>query len=187
MKTKKAKEKILNLIDKDYERDEEGRIVIKMKVSDDSNFLSVFSDSETPVINGDVAEFLENATCSVNANEKLTLKIFGDCIDENEKVVYKDAIKEYYKKRFAENESKKRRYNFMALWLAIFGIFVLAASIFIGYRLESAIWAEVVDIVAWVLLWEATDIKFFTMREISNMQKRYSAFIDMKIEYTDKF
>ncbi len=183
---KKAKQKLLKIVDKERERDEEGRVVVKMKVADDSNFLSVFSDSETPMISGEVAEFLENSTFSLNPNEELTLRVYSDCIDDKEKVVYKSAIKEYYEKRYLENECKRKRYNVMALFMALFGVLVLAASIFIGYRFGSAIWAEVVDIVAWVLLWEATDVKFFTMRDISILKRRYSAFISMKIEYVDK-
>ena len=44
---------------------------------------------------------------------------------------------------------------------------------------------EVVDIVAWVFLWEAVDIKCFRMREMSLKRKRYAAFIDMKIDFID--
>ena len=83
------------LLKQQYKRDNENRIVIDMTVKDDSDFLSVFSQSDTPVISSEVAEFIENSTDSILPKEQLTLRIHSDCIDDNEKVLYRESIKEY--------------------------------------------------------------------------------------------
>ena len=70
-----------------FQRDDENRVIINMTVKDDSNFLSVFSQSDTPVINTEVAEFIENSTNSVLPKEQLTLRIHSDCIDDTEKAI----------------------------------------------------------------------------------------------------
>lgn len=44
------------------QRDSENRVIINMTVKDDSDFLSVFSFSDIPVISSEVAEFIENNT-----------------------------------------------------------------------------------------------------------------------------
>ncbi len=46
-----------------YKRDADGRVIINMTVKDDTDFLSVFSTGDTPVISSEVAEFLENKYC----------------------------------------------------------------------------------------------------------------------------
>lgn len=180
---KKLKKKLLNIAEKQYIRDDEGRIIVNMNVKDDTDFLSLFSANDTPVISGGVAEFIENATHSVPPNEGLSLHIKSDCIDETEQTVYRNAIKEYYTERFRANERELKIQNIIALILGVIGVFVLAFAIFWEYRMANVLWAEVIDIVAWVFLWEAVDIKFLKNRELAIQRKRYAAFIDMKIEY----
>ncbi|MBE5730855.1 MAG: hypothetical protein E7350_02760 [Clostridiales bacterium] len=168
---------------KECKCDNEGRIVVDMNLKDDTDFLSAFSANETPVISSEVAEFIENTTQSISPYERLTLRIISDCIDKTEQRVYKDAIKEYYTERYRANDRELKIHNRIALILAILGVFVLAFAVFLDYRIGSVIWAEVVDIAAWVFLWEAVDIKFFKARQLALLQKRNAAFIDMKIEY----
>ncbi len=68
-----------------YKRDAEKHIIISMNVKDDDDFLSVFSQSSTPIINNNVAEFIENSTMNISPSEKLTLEICSNCIDDKEK------------------------------------------------------------------------------------------------------
>lgn len=75
-------------------RDGEGRAVINMTVKDDSGFISAYSECGTPVISGEVAEFIEGATHALRPNELLTLRIHSDCIDEVEKELYREARQE---------------------------------------------------------------------------------------------
>lgn len=172
-----------NISEKQYLRDKEGRIIIDMNVKDDTNFLSVFSASNNPVISNDVAEFIENNTHFIRANEQLSLNIKSNCIDETEQKVYKDAIKEYFTEKYRANERELKVQNKIALLLAFLGVLILVLAVFLNYRMSSVIWSEVVDIAAWVFLWEAVDIKFFKTRELSLKRKRYIALIDMEINY----
>ena len=57
-KKKKAKACIQARLRK---RDSDGNIIIDMTVSNDDDFLSVYSTSHTPVISTDVAAFIENS------------------------------------------------------------------------------------------------------------------------------
>ena len=76
-----------------------------------------------------------------------------------------------------------KKNHLIALALGVIGIFVLAAAIVVGYFYESAIWAEVIDIVAWVFLWEAVDIAFLETRKLKLDRQKYIAYVMMDIEY----
>lgn len=165
------------------QRDGEGRVLLDMTVKDDSDFLSVFSESDTPVISSAVADFIEARTRSVPLGEELTLRIHSDCIDDQEQVIYRKAIKEYYTEKYIANRREIHRNTLISVALLIFGVLMLAIAIGIGYREGSAVRAEVVDIVAWVLIWEAVDITFLENRSLRWQEKRCLACIDMKIEY----
>ena len=159
------------------------RTEIVMHVKDDSDFLSVFSTTETPVISGQVAEFLDNATKTIHPDKPLSLKIKGDCIDENERIVYKKAIKEYYSQELTSVNSEIKVLNRIAMLLMFFGVIILGIAVFLELKFNSIIWSEVVDIVAWVLLWEAVDIKFFRTRDLAIKRKKVTSFISMPITY----
>lgn len=178
-----------NLLDKLYKKehlkDEENRIIIKMNVNDDSGFISEFSSSDIPVISPSVADFLENSTRSVLPKEQLALHVKSDCIDEKEKELYPKAIKEYYVQHLISTKKELRANNLIALFLAVAGIFVLTIALLLNYFI-GVVWAEVIDIVAWVLLWEAVDIKFFKTRELSLKIKRYLAFTNIKVKFLNK-
>lgn len=166
-----------------YERDEEGRTVLKMHVKDDTDFLSVFSAQDTPVISTQVAEFLENTTHGIRPDEPLSLHICSSCIEREEQGLYRTAIHQYYAERYLANARELRHQHIFAWALALIGVLVLTLTVYLQYRHSSVIWAEVVDIVAWVFLWEAVDIRCFRTRELVMQRRRYAAFMNMTVHY----
>ncbi len=171
------------VIERRHKRDSENRVIINMSIKDDSDFLSVFSESSNPVISSDVAEFLEHSTETVPLNELLTLRIFSNCIDDHEKITYKAAIKEYYTEKYIINDRELQRNRTIAVWLGIAGIVVLALSVIMGCFTVGNVWPEVIDIVAWVLLWEAVDISLLESRVLKAKRLRYLSYLSMNVEY----
>ena len=166
-----------------YMRDADGRVTINMTVKDDTDFLSVFSVGDTPVISSEVAEFLESSTHSIMPKEQLTLKIHSACIDDNEKEEYRRAIKEYYTERYITNNRELKRNAVIVLLLALAGVITLALAFFIEHQTANLFWTEVVDIIAWVFLWEAVDISAFKNRGLRLKRFRCLAFMALNIEY----
>lgn len=166
-----------------HKRDDNGRVIIQMNVKNDGNFLSEFSENATPVISSEVAEFIENESNAVLPNEEFTLQIYNDCIDEAEQVLYSAAIKECYMQKYIANEQEVKRNRWAVLFLGIAGILVLAAELLFGYHTGNVIWTSVLEIFAWVLLWEAVDIGVLEARVSALKRKRFLAFLSMNVEY----
>ena len=183
MKQKEQSAKVAAILERDSRSskyDAEGHAIIDMTVKDDSDFLSVYSASDTPVISTEVAEFIENSTHSISPKTQLTLRIHSDCIDEQEQRDYPAGIRQYYTEKYMATKSEAR-FNLMAvLLLMLAGVIALI----LVFRIEHHIWSEVIDIAAWVFLWEAVDIGVFKNREINLKRKRYRSYITMKVEYT---
>ena len=72
-----------------------------------------------------------------------------------------------------------KRNRIIIFLLMIAGVITLA----LAFRINSNIWSEVVDIAAWVFLWEAVDIGTFKNRELRLKRKRYLAYMSMKVEF----
>ncbi|MGM9636882.1 MAG: hypothetical protein ACI3YK_02740 [Eubacteriales bacterium] len=163
--------------------DGDGRAIINMTVRDDSEFLSAFSINHTPVISDEVAVFIETATVSLPPKTPITLRIHSDCIDEDEKKIYPDAISEYYRRHYAANLREIRRNAILSILLALGGIGILFAIFLFSDYLSNSVWNEVIDIVAWVFLWEAVDLHFLESHALRAKRKRYLSFIGIKVEY----
>lgn len=167
-----------------HQRDEEGRVILHMTVENDEGFLSAFSESGDPVISTDVADFLEETTHAVLPREPLTLRIHSQCIDDKEKELYRRAIKEFYTQRYIANQRELRRHLLAVFALAILGVGMLAFRIIFEACYANEIGIEVMDIIAWVFLWEAVDVGAFQSRLMRLKRQRYLAFLDMRVEYS---
>lgn len=179
MKPRKNEKALL----RDLQYDEKGNAVINMTVKDDSDFLFAFSEGETPVISEDVAAFIESRAEALHPREAITLRIHSACIDSEKQGIYERAVREFYIERHIANTRNLRRNVFVASVLAIVGILVLALSLFLGNLQEGMLWSEVIDIVAWVLLWEAVDISLLQSYALRVRRLRYLSYIRMNVEY----
>ena len=137
---KQKMKKLLREVDRkakerEYKRDENGNIVIPLVVQDDSDFLSVFAETETPLISTDIAEYLEEKTEDIPADEPLVLRIRSSCIDPVEQEAYRKGVKEYYFTKYLANRSDLRRNTLFAVVLAATGLLILLFG-----ALQTSLW-----------------------------------------------
>lgn len=165
------------------QRDSDNRIIINMSVKDDDNFLSSFSQTADPVISSEVSEFIESSTQSFRPGELITLRIHSDCIDDNEKSIYEGAIKEHYMELYVKYKRELKRNCILALSFAVLGVLTLSFAMFYEYYMSNPVWTEVIDIAAWVFLWEAVDIFALRNRELKLGTLHCLSCMSMNIEY----
>lgn len=80
------------------------------------------------------------------------------------------------------NERELKRNRMIVSGLTLLGIFVLGVSIFFCVYFHHLLWSEIINIVAWILLWEAVDIAVF---QSHSLRMKYLAFITMEIDYVE--
>ena len=156
---------------------------ITLSVTDDSDFLSKYSPSDKPVISSDVAEFLENAAREFHPAAEIKLTVKGDCVDDNEKPVYAEAIKNYFALKHAETERDIRRKTVVSLIFTLIGVIALAAMFLVDGIFKNEIWTECADIFAWVFIWEAVDQFFIERSELLMRRKRLENFVNITVEF----
>ena len=164
-------------------KDKDGYVMINMTVKNDDSFLSAFSTTDAPVISSEVAEFLENNIENVPPTEKLSLCIHSSCIDSEEENLYRRGIKEYYSEKYISNEQKLKHNKMLVSLFGFVGVLILALAVYIGYHYDSPVWTEVIDIVAWVFVWEAVDIGAFQNRTLRVNRMRYQKLAEMDVRF----
>lgn len=158
---------------------------INMTVMDDSEFLSPYSPVAEPVISGDVAEFLENGANKFLPKQSIELNVYSNCIDDDEKAVYDKAIRNYFNLKLDGIKLALRRNLIVSVIFTIIGIVGLVAMVLINRFFDRAIWTEIVDIFAWVFVWEAVDQFFIERRKLQIELRKYQAFTEIKMNYNN--
>lgn len=153
-----------------------------MTVLDDSDFLSPYSETDTPVISGEVAEFLANGANAAHIKDSLELHLHSNCVGTDKQTRYEQAIRNYFSLKLTAVQRELKRNNVVSLIFAIIGIVGLAFMIICDQLLNmQAIWVECIDIFAWVFLWEAVDQFFIERRKLKFNCKRVQALAEMPI------
>lgn len=152
-------------------------------VADDSDFLSVYSEENKPVISGEVADFTENLAKAYHPDQTFKINIKSSCIDEEEQPKYKEAFKNYYSSKLEEANRDLIRKTWIAAIFALVGIAALAVMFILSAMEINEIWKECIDIFAWVFLWEAVDQFFIERSGLLLVCKRYKRFIEAEINF----
>ena len=146
-----------------HELDEEGRAIIEVTVRRDVDFLSDYS-VEKPMISSAFSDFLREQSEAFPPREPICLKIYSNCIDEHEQSVYGAALKEYAMRNYKKHALELKKNAFISAILMAVGVLGLAAVVLLSLFVDNAVIAEVLDIFAWVFVWEAVDLFFLERR-----------------------
>lgn len=170
------------------ERDENNRRIIRLNVTDDSNFLSPFSVKGDPLISGETADFL-NLNIKHNLKDSgVKLVISSGEIDDTEKDVYKTAIKNYYRVEYKSTWKELRRNLLSSIIMLLISACIFALAITLKKTTDTgAVILNMLDVFAWVFTWEAVDIFFLQRPKLLKEQKRNAAAMNAEIVFIDSF
>ncbi len=152
------------------ETDEDGRALVRLRVRNDDGFLSPFYAEGCPVISGETAAFLEQSVKHVRPENKVRFVISGNCVEETERPLYQKAIENYYRQEFSETRDQIRRNTAAGTVMTAIAVLVFLLAITLTALSAATLILDVLDVVAWVFLWEAVDL-FFLQRPILRIKQ----------------
>ncbi len=165
--------------------DDEGLCLVKIKVTDDSNFLSPFSDNDDPVISEETAGFLVHSVKHLKTANKLHIVFSGNEITEDEQPVYKKAIENYFHKELVENRRDIHSNTVRSVILSLLGVLLFSIAIIMETLGVKHLWLNVMDVVAWVFVWEAVDLFFLERTGLRIKQLINLKMLTAKITFND--
>lgn len=168
-----------------YETDEKGRRVIRLHINDDDYFLSQLSVQGVPCVDDDVAYLLNFylKNMSVDGDEKLVFKISGNNITEEDKGIYKKAIRNYYREEFLDVQQDLAENGRRTFWFAVLGVALLVGWFFMDKFGLPAIFSELVNICSWVFVWETVDNLFMERPGLRVKQLQNIKILEADIEF----
>lgn len=140
----------------EYELDEEGRVIVRINITDAEELLSVYNDHGKQIISHSTAQFINNVTKPIPNKKDIHLKISCDSYTKDKENEYKNAITNYYVNEFAHWNINLRTtliIAFILLGISVVGFTVL--NLLEG--LIPPVLYTILDIASWVFAWEAVD------------------------------
>ena len=168
----------------EHRKDENGRVLVDLRVINDESFLSPYSTEGHNIISEELSDFIEHSLAPVPSDKPIRFRIFSDVITDEEQKEYRKAIHSHYADKYRYTCIQKKNLHKLALIMALVAVAALGFMIgidIVGKRTE--IFTEIVDIFAWVFMWEAVDIFFLECTMLSFKQKRYLRLYESEIEY----
>ena len=130
-------------------------VVINVKADCDEQIFSTYSYDNKTALNADLSNYLwENAKASPQFKD-IKLNIY--CKEHIEKSDVECAIKSHYKRAYDEIKFELKRTNLFSFICLILGLLSLTALFFTYKLYDNFILTSIIDIFAWVFVWEATD------------------------------
>ena len=152
---------------------------INMTINNDDDFLSHFCAFFGKALIGGELPNMQY----FHPNEKLSLNIYSNCITDDEKVIYNQAIKNYFQLQLKDVIRSLKQKRIIAVSFSIVGIIALAFMFICSNMGIKQIWIECINIFAWVFIWEAVDLLFIEQNSLLIRRKRLINFIEMNINY----
>ena len=171
--------------DKNNLKDEQGRKIVNIAIKDDSNFLSSYLIDNEEVISIETEEFLKHCVKHLHHNDKIHFVISSNQIDDNEKKVYPEAIKNYFSSEILEITRQLRHNLILSLIMLFIGACFFALAIIMEHLQMQSVLLNVTDVVAWVFVWEAVDIYALQRTILKINRKRAMNLMNAKISFKD--
>ncbi len=184
--SKKRREAALEIKRQPTVVDEEGNSVVNVSVAEDDDFLSPYGDSDNLVISEEMAGYLKNATSGIHVKNNLHLKIKCADINENNKENFSKSIKNYYANQFYEVERKLKFNIFAVLATFVLALVFLGLWWLVDWLKSPAVLTIIIEIVAWVFMWEAVDLFFFQRTYLRFEKNKILQLLNAKISFDIK-
>jgi hypothetical protein len=167
-----------------FDYDEEGRVIIEVKVADPDYLLSPYKE-EQEIISGETATFIDNLVKSAPKDKNLHLKLYCKNYTPDKRDVYKRAVENYYVNEFADKDRQLEHNLFMAMTMFVLGVIGFALLYLMNVWGVPWIICELVDVAAWVFVWETVDLLMIRRVFIKLQQKKDLKIIFAKMTFKD--
>ena len=156
------------------------RHTVRVSVQNGDDFLSPLSPDGAPVISEETASFLSNSVRHLRPDPALRFEIEEKGIDRTEREVYEKAIRNYYHGEFAEVMRELRRNAIVSAVMTAAAALIFALAVIFDRMGADTVLLNMIDVVAWVFMWEAADI--FLLQRPTLKLRRWRSFQMIRAE-----
>lgn len=165
-KIKLPKEELNNIIE-EYKNDINlnnhfinDKVIINLDLSNGEIYQNFSGDS---LINQEIFDYVENILKYINKKDDFVIQIkFPESYKDEEKNKVIKLMKSHYAVEIIEVTKEIRKNNILTIILLIVGTLFFIVNEIVSYNHGNIIFLSILEIFAWVFIWEACYLYFFT-------------------------
>lgn len=160
--------------------------IIKLKIQEEEDLYSPF-DPDRKMISEDIASYISRNFEHTRIKEKsdYVIEIKSDSPVDEENV--KSNIRDYFNDELDAVKYSLKRLSMKAACLFVFGTIALAVWFFLSAT-YSSVNLEILSIIGWVAIWEATSVTIMGKHDLREQQRDYerASKAEIKIEVSEQ-
>lgn len=164
-------------------KDEEGYAVLNVNLQDKSELYNPLSYNDTKDLNESIYSYIDNETAVIPPSIPLRIKFHGN-IEEKEQDEVRAIMKRHYTLKLRETMLEMASNTKKMLFLAIFGVVMLAFYFYFAFSTENVFWSEILSIIGSFALWESVDAFLLQRpalkREYRNIEQNLNQLIEFE-------
>ncbi|MDE7257473.1 MAG: hypothetical protein K2N50_05920, partial [Clostridia bacterium] len=134
-----------------------------IKIGSREQIFSAYSYSGDK-LNSEFCDFIYEKAKRAPINGELSLKIYTDQPIEADEVG--KTLKSHYSNEYREAKQDMKRVTTIAIFMAFFGVLTLGLFVLLNHFWDNFYISTIVEIAAWVFVWEAVDFFFLQRPQI---------------------
>ena len=144
---------------------------IKVKIGEQSDLFNPFDPDRTQ-LSDEVSAYLVRSYENKHRRkfEEYVIRILSDTPVDEQHVEY--ALREHCRQQMSNIEHGLKLETIKEICLAVLGLALLTLWFFLSNKYDN-IWMEVLSIMGWVAIWEATSIAIMRRPELHYLKKTY--------------
>lgn len=149
------------------------RAIINIGAENYDDIFSPYCYKGGDTLSSALVDYLQQKSNAVPYDYDLTMRFHVKNATEEKRLDIENAIKENYVNEVRGLEERMHRTTVFSMWFILFGIIFSAAYLFL-IHFASTEFTYLIDLFAWVFLWEGTDAFFLDRRVMQlNLVKAY--------------
>ena len=144
---------------------------IKLRIHEESDMFTPY-DPDQKLLSEDVSDYLIRCYENMHrkSREEFSVHVFSDEPVSEERV--KQALRDHCEQQRSNIKHELKLETYREICLGVLGLILLSFWFFLSQSREG-IWMEVLSIMGWVAIWEATSIAIMRRPELHLLKKTY--------------
>ncbi len=153
---------------------------INIKIDNKNEIFSSYDYDSNELLNDEFSSYLIEKATLISPKSKLRVKIFSETNLEEKEVKY--AYNNKFKKEFEDYDRKLKENARFAFIMLLIGILFIGFLILEEYFLNELVLSIILEIAAWVFVWEAVDAFFLQRAELRRMRFQMARLLSADFE-----
>ena len=162
-----------------YFSENDDSVTINVKSKDHEQIFSEYNYENKTNLNPNLCDYLWNNAKLAPLDKSLTIKIFDNSNLNKDEV--ESAIKTHYRREYIETKDQLKKINLFTLACMLIGVLFLVALVFLHKLADNYYLDIIMEIVAWVFIWEAVDRFFLEAPRVKRKCMRIQQLYDAKV------